>query len=48
MKEFRQYLIALLVMVVLLSFYLPVRYDTPFPHAITPEFDTYVCSAIPC
>lgn len=42
MKEFRQYLIALLLMVLVLSFYLPVRYETPFPHAITPKFDTHV------
>jgi len=42
MKEFRQYLIVLLVMTLALSFYLPVRYATPFPRAITPEFDTYV------
>ena len=42
MKEFRQYLIALLAMVLALSFYLPVRYETPFPRAITPQFDTYV------
>ena len=42
MKEFRQYLIALLVMVMLLSFYLPVRYETPFPREIRPQFDPYV------
>ena len=42
MKEFRQYLITLLSMVLVLSFYLPARYETPFPHAITPKFDTHV------
>jgi hypothetical protein len=42
MKEFRQYIITVLLMVVLLSLYLPVRYATPFPHSITPQFDTYV------
>ena len=42
MKEFRQYMIVLLVMIILLSAYLPARYDSPYPRPITPQFDTYV------
>lgn len=42
MKEFRQYMIVLLVMVILLSAYLPGRYDSPYPRPITPQFDTHV------
>ena len=42
MKEFRQYILTLLLMVALLSWYLPVRYDSPYPRPITPQFDTYV------
>ncbi|MBV6397615.1 MAG: hypothetical protein HFACDABA_03229 [Anaerolineales bacterium] len=42
MKEFRQYLIALLVMTLALSLYLPARYDSPYPRPITPQFDTHI------
>ncbi len=39
MKEFRQYLIVLFLMAGALSAYLPIRYDTPFPRDIRPQFD---------
>jgi hypothetical protein len=42
MKEFRQYVIVLLMTVILLSAYLPARYDSPYPRPITPQFDTHV------
>lgn len=39
MKAFRNYLIASAVMLGFLSFYIPVRYQTPYPRSVGPQFD---------
>lgn len=42
MTAFRNYLIASALLLGLLSFYIPVRYQTPYPRSVGPQFDERV------
>lgn len=42
MKAFRNYLVASILVVGFLFFYIPVRYHIPYPRSIGPEFDEHI------
>lgn len=42
MKAFRNYLVTSFLLLSFLSFYIPVRYQTPYPRDIGPQFDSRI------
>ncbi len=42
MKAFRNYLVVSTLLLGFLSFYIPVRYHTPYPRDIGPQFDSHI------
>jgi len=42
MKAFFNYAVVSALIIGFLSFYIPIRYDTPYPRSIGPQFDWYI------